>query len=130
MFDERLLFCGWGYLAEKMVATKSISSLVLVDSSSCFFSPIPRFLTLRIATTTALRSAATFTLRRSPSHRSLTPSLAVMFPDNSVLSDVCASGITSVVAVSCLGFWGEIGKRGFFDQVPNNNTISHESLSE
>ncbi|CAH8360520.1 unnamed protein product [Eruca vesicaria subsp. sativa] len=103
-----------------MVATKSISSssLVLVDSSSSpsFFSPIPRFLTLRIAPTTTLRST-TSTLRRSPlTHRSLSSSLAVMFPDNSVLSDVCASGITSVVAVSCLGFWGEIGKRGFFDQ--------------
>ena len=102
----------------KMAATKSISSLLLVDSSSsCFFSPIPRFLTLRIATTTTLRSTTSTLLRRAPSRRSLTSSLAVMFPDNSVLSDVCASGITSVVAVSCLGFWGEIGKRGIFDQV-------------
>ncbi|KAG2299718.1 hypothetical protein Bca52824_036190 [Brassica carinata] len=100
-----------------MEATKSISSLVLIDSSpTCFFSPIPRFLTLRTATTTTLGSK-TSTLRRSPPpHRSLPSSLAVMFPDNSVLSDVCASGITSVVAVSCLGFWGEIGKRGIFDQ--------------
>ncbi|CAN7067282.1 hypothetical protein IGI04_040866 [Brassica rapa subsp. trilocularis] len=101
-----------------MAATKSISSLLLVDSSSssCFFSPIPRFLTLPISPTTTLRSTTSTLLRRSPSHRSLTSSFAVMFPDNSVLSDVCASGITSVVAVSCLGFWGEIGKRGFFDQ--------------
>jgi farnesol kinase len=40
----------------------------------------------------------------------------VMFPENSVLSDVCAFGVTSIVAFSCLGFWGEIGKRGIFDQ--------------
>ncbi|CAD5335258.1 unnamed protein product [Arabidopsis thaliana] len=39
-----------------------------------------------------------------------------MFPENSVLSDVCAFGVTSIVAFSCLGFWGEIGKRGIFDQ--------------
>ncbi|KAJ4875209.1 hypothetical protein Rs2_40227 [Raphanus sativus] len=100
-----------------MTATKSISSLLLVDSSSsCFVPPVPRFLTLRIAPTTTLRPTTT-TLRRSPPpQRSLPSALAVMFPDNSVLSDVCASGITSVVAVSCLGFWGEIGKRGIFEQ--------------
>lgn len=48
---------------------------------------------------------------------------AVMFQENSVLSDVCATGISGVVAFSCLGFWGEIGKRGIFDQVTDTLTF-------
>ncbi|KAG7613467.1 hypothetical protein ISN44_As05g053800 [Arabidopsis suecica] len=90
----------------------SFISSPLVDSppSLAFFSPIPRFLTVRIAT--SFRSSSRF-----PATKIRKSSLAaVMFPENSVLSDVCAFGVTSIVAFSCLGFWGEIGKRGIFDQ--------------
>uniref|UniRef100_A0A1J3H442 Putative phytol kinase 2, chloroplastic n=1 Tax=Noccaea caerulescens TaxID=107243 RepID=A0A1J3H442_NOCCA len=107
-------------MATKLSVLCSFISSPPVDSSSslavpCFFSPIPRLLTLRISTslTSTPRLPAT-DFRRSP--RSLTSSLAVMLPENAVLSDVCATGIACLVAFSCLGFWGEIGKRGFLDQ--------------
>ncbi|CAN8253199.1 unnamed protein product [Cochlearia groenlandica] len=105
-----------------------VSSLLpfpIVDSPpplavSCFFffSPFPRFLSVKIATTFRSSSRLSTTTDSSRSHpRSLTPPLAaVMLPENSVLSDVCATGISSFVAFSCLGFWGEIGKRGILDQ--------------
>ncbi|XP_010412644.1 PREDICTED: farnesol kinase, chloroplastic-like [Camelina sativa] len=42
---------------------------------------------------------------------------AVMFPKNTVLSDISACGIFGIITFSCLSFWGEIGKRGgIFDQ--------------
>ncbi|KAL1197219.1 Farnesol kinase [Cardamine amara subsp. amara] len=98
----------------------SSSPLLLVDSHSlpisCFSSSISRFLTLRI--TTSLRSSSRFPAIdfRSSSRRLNSSSVAVMLSGNSVLSDVYATGISSIVAFSCLGFWGEIGKRGIFDQ--------------
>lgn len=102
------------------------SSPLLVDSPShtipCFSSSISRFLTLRIATSLRLSSRFPAIDFRSSS-RSLTTSVAVMLPGNSVLSDVYATGISTVVAFSCLGFWGEIGKRGIFDQVEYSTHI-------
>ncbi|XP_010520194.1 PREDICTED: farnesol kinase, chloroplastic-like [Tarenaya hassleriana] len=107
------------------MATKlSVYSLSLlpspfVDSSSLslprFPSPIVPSLPLHFATRCTFRARFPLTTSRI-SRRSLTPSLAVMFPDNPVLSDVCASGITTVIAFACLRFWGEFGKRGIFDQ--------------
>ncbi|KAL0673264.1 hypothetical protein Bca4012_001245 [Brassica carinata] len=94
-----------------------LSSPLIVDSPSsssslavpCFFSPTS------LKPSSASLPATYF--RRYSHPRSLTSSLAaLMFPENSVLSDVCATGISGVVAFSCLGFWGEIGKRGIFDQ--------------
>ncbi|XP_009132038.2 farnesol kinase, chloroplastic-like [Brassica rapa] len=97
-----------------------LSSPLIVDSPSpsssssslavpCFFSPTS------LKSSSASLQATYFHRYSHP--RSLTSSLAaVMFPENSVLSDVCATGISGVVAFSCLGFWGEVGKRGIFDQ--------------
>ncbi|XP_010483456.1 PREDICTED: farnesol kinase, chloroplastic [Camelina sativa] len=79
-----------------------------------FSSPIPpRFLTLRIPTTSSRFLKTTDSRRRSSS---LAAAAAVMFPENSVLSDLSACGISGIIAFSCLTFWGEIGKRRFFDQ--------------
>ncbi|XP_013628806.1 PREDICTED: probable phytol kinase 2, chloroplastic isoform X4 [Brassica oleracea var. oleracea] len=94
-----------------------LSSPLIVDSPSsssslavpCFFSPTS------LKPSSASLPATYFHRYSHP--RSLTSSLAaLMSPENSVLSDVCATGISGVVAFSCLGFWGEIGKRGIFDQ--------------
>ncbi|EFH40840.1 hypothetical protein ARALYDRAFT_332145 [Arabidopsis lyrata subsp. lyrata] len=88
----------------------SFISSPLVDSPPSlaniprFFSPIPRFLT------TSFRSSSRFPateIRKST--RSLTTS-------SSTRRHACAFGITSIVAFSCLGFWGEIGKRDLLDQ--------------
>ncbi|KAF6164906.1 hypothetical protein GIB67_017109 [Kingdonia uniflora] len=41
---------------------------------------------------------------------------ASMFPANPVLNDYCVAGLAGSVALSLLLFWGEIAKRGVFDQ--------------
>lgn len=126
--NRRKVVCCGGFCSEMATKLSVLCSFISsppVDSSSslavpCFFSPIPRLLTLRISTslTSGPRLPAT-DFRRSP--LSLTSSLAVMLPENAVLSDVCATGIACLVAFSCLGFWGEIGKRGILDQVLSNS---------
>lgn len=47
----------------------------------------------------------------------LTSPSAFMLPQNPVVSDICAAALTGGAALSLLRFWGEIAKRGFFDQV-------------
>ena len=47
----------------------------------------------------------------------LTSPSALMLPQNPVAGDICAAALTGAAALSLLRFWGEIAKRGFFDQV-------------
>nr|AUZ98394.1 farnesol kinase [Trachyspermum ammi] len=48
---------------------------------------------------------------------------AIMFDDNLVAGDLCATAISGVVAVSVLRIWEETAKRGIFDQKLNRKLV-------
>ncbi|KAM7257330.1 hypothetical protein ACFE04_013071 [Oxalis oulophora] len=47
----------------------------------------------------------------------------MLFPENPVVSDVCATAISATVALSCLRLWEETAKRGIFDQKLNRKLV-------
>ncbi|CBI15917.3 unnamed protein product, partial [Vitis vinifera] len=46
-----------------------------------------------------------------------------MLPQNPVAGDICAAALTGAAALSLLRFWGEIAKRGFFDQTVGRKLV-------
>ncbi|RVW66186.1 Farnesol kinase, chloroplastic [Vitis vinifera] len=53
----------------------------------------------------------------------LTSPSALMLPQNPVAGDICAAALTGAAALSLLRFWGEIAKRGFFDQTVGRKLV-------
>ncbi|XP_019449472.1 PREDICTED: probable phytol kinase 3, chloroplastic [Lupinus angustifolius] len=62
----------------------------------------------------------------SPSRRNLTPA-ATMLHHDPLVSDIFATGVSGVVALSFLRLWQETAKRGIFDQKLNRKLV-HVSI--
>lgn len=71
---------------------------------------------ISVTTSTSLALSSIATKPLNPRRR-LAPSSATMLPENPLVSDICASAFSGVVAFSFLRLWEETAKRGLFDQV-------------
>ncbi|XVF20342.1 hypothetical protein REPUB_Repub11eG0189800 [Reevesia pubescens] len=62
---------------------------------------------------------------RKPRRRNPTPSVAaaMIFPQNPVFSDICATVFSGIVALSVLRVWQETAKRHLFDQKLNRKLV-------
>ncbi|PIA32423.1 hypothetical protein AQUCO_04500194v1 [Aquilegia coerulea] len=71
-----------------------------------------KFLSLSLPSFFSFSSSSVETHR----YRNLTSPSVLMFSDNLVINDYCATAAAGTTAFSLLLFWGQIGKRGVFDQ--------------
>ncbi|XP_058198808.1 farnesol kinase, chloroplastic [Rhododendron vialii] len=95
----------------RVISTSSPVELQLTDSTAISsLRPHPRL----PLTTLRFFSAATAVSRRR--NLASVPAAASMLSENPVVSDIIAAGISGGIALSLLRFWGEIAKRGIFDQ--------------
>ncbi|XWS53361.1 hypothetical protein CRYUN_Cryun11dG0150800 [Craigia yunnanensis] len=82
------------------------------------FSPYSLFLTTTNRFTFRLTDSPKLR-RRNPSR----PAVAMIFPQNPVLSDICATVFSGFVALSVLRVWEETAKHRLFDQKLNRKLV-------
>ena len=63
------------------------------------------------------RSSSRPTYLRKPCRNPTPPASAMIYPENPVVSDISATMLSGIVALSVLGVWQETAKRNLFDQV-------------
>ncbi|KAH7549859.1 hypothetical protein ACOSP7_025169 [Xanthoceras sorbifolium] len=88
---------------------------------------ISRFSRLSFASSTFSFTAGTPTNFPGSLQNSLTSppaaAAAMLLPENPVLSDICASAVSALIALSGLRFWEETAKRDLFDQKLNRKLV-------
>ena len=102
------------------VFSSTIPNPKLTSLNPFIFNPHlpPPFSPYSLSLTTTNRF--TFRLTDSPKLRRRNPSppaAAMIFPQNPVISDICATVFSGCVALSVLRVWEETAKRRLFDQV-------------
>ncbi|KAK4838130.1 hypothetical protein QYF36_011266 [Acer negundo] len=87
-------------------------------------SRISRISRLSFASSAFRFAAATSTNFPESGRDSVTsPSAAMLLPENPVLSDICASAVSALVAFSGLRLWEETAKRDLFDRKLNRKLV-------
>ncbi|KAK2652922.1 hypothetical protein Ddye_012778 [Dipteronia dyeriana] len=110
------------------VFSVSTVSLLRLDRQSSvhrqIISRISQFSGLSFASSSFRFAAATPTSFPKSRRDSMTsPSAAMLLPENPVLSDICASAVSALVAFSVLRLWEETAKRDLFDRKLNRKLV-------